>query len=408
MLNRFIVLLVKSTSETLKCLMFFILFIAASEVEYTGKHDIMLIELSGIMFYLLVTASMKFINRNVERKKVVFFALTSISFIFSLIFIKNLKFEYIILSSFYLFAVMVYAVIHYNYDLDELDIFARKYMVSTLICITNMICLQSSKFIEVVKFYFPIYMIVSILYIIQLNILRQYTDSSANAIDEDKNISMFNIISVITVGVSILIFTTGYLKKMWDFLIFITPKLIYIVLKQVSIIIAWIYENIFYKLYVYRFMKKLCESNEVVDTVMLCCSTILFTSFIIVSIYFMLKFRYKTKNKTRKVNFIEMIKSILLFTSDNPGEHIKLKMKKIKNLHIIRKLYIDTVKILDRKGIEYNNLYTPNEFNEVIENSEFKDKNISHIVRLYNELRYGNKDISKEDIVFAHKVKKNL
>lgn len=409
MLNRLIALLVKSISETLKCLMFFLLFIAASEVEYIGKHEIMLIEVSGIVFYLLVIASMKFINKNIERKKVFFFVLTSISFILSLIFIKNLKFEYILLSSFYLVAVMIYAVIHYNYDLNELDMFVKKYVVSTFICTTYIICLQTSKFMEAIKFYFPIYMVVSILYIIQLNILSQYMDSSANAIDKDKNISRFNIISVVTVIVSILIFTTGYLKKMWDFFIFITPKLMYILLKDVGMIMARIYENIVSRLHVYKFMKKLCESNEIVDNIIFYFSTILFMSFLMVIIYFIITFRYKTKNKIRKVNFWEMVKSILAFTSDNEQrEALKVKMQKIKNLHVIRKIYIDIVRILDRKGIEYDNSYTPNEFNAVIQKSEFKDKNISHIIRLYNELRYGNKDISKEDIVFAHKIKKNL
>lgn len=433
MFNRVCCLIIRGVTETLKCLNFLILFLAITCFAYSGKTAFDLIAISGFTLYILTTISIKFINKNSTKKNLIFFISMVLSFIISFAIIKHVPRSYKPFSLLYFLATVLFASFHYNNAIDDLDAFIKRYAISTLILTVNVFFMQSSSYFKVIKPYFYLYIIMSIIYIAQVNVLEKYGSLSVNIINENKNIIRFNAMTITVTIISILTLTTNVFKRIYHFASYIIETLLYIFLKPLSWLMIWLHDswlsknskNILEKLKKYednkniqKNMEELQEeikvnANNYDNTTLLFITkliiSIIFIAIVCIIIYAIYKKVMAIQNQAINLDVLDGEQRRFVFKKAKSEKVKEIKSKEtIKDLHIIRRIYIDVIEILKSKGISYKNSYTPNEYNSVIENTEFKSKDVGHLINLYNKLRYGNKPISKEDISMASKIKENL
>lgn len=432
MLNDLTGVLVRGVTETLKCMNFLILFIAAIGLEYSGKRDFRLIAIVGVVLYLSITITIDYLNKNNKGKGIKYVIAIIIETIIAILILKNIPWQYKPYCIIYFLAIIFYATIHYDREFYEADSFLKKHAVSSLIIFDYFIAISSLKYFEVAKIYFLCYMVMSIIYIIQLNIMEQYRDISANLVNENKNIKRFNVIAIFITISSCLIFITDFFKGIFDMAYHLIQKLLYTflilfepIMYRIAKIITLSYvekhrmdeeaskQNNKEKLLEEMMKNKEAQKNFVynnptVSIVIKVILIIVFVTLICALIYIIYrKFMMNSALKDCSIDSLDSEERSFVFKKDKVQKEKKNK-ENLKDLHVIRRIYIDVIKILKTRGVEYKNSYTPNEYNSLIENTSFKSKNISELVNIYNSLRYGNKIISKEDINKAYKIKENL
>lgn len=434
MFNNLTCLLVRSVTETLKCLNVLILFLAILGLNYSGKESFRLIGVSGVVLYVLTTATIKFINKNNKDKNIKFFISIVLDFIISFAIIKNVPWDYKPYCVLYFLGIILFASLHYGNNIEDVNGFIKKYAYSTLFFLTFVLLMQGQEYFQVTKIYFPLYMIMSILYIMQVNILEEYNDVSANLINEDRNIRRFSIVSIFITVMSVCIFTTDFFKKIYYFVSHIIETLVYIIYQPVSWLMIWFYQKFLinateqHKKFIEsrasdENKKKLLEEslkqellkkeaiyeNKVAVIIIKVFIIAMFIGLVCFLIYIIYKEVMKIKIKHIQLDTLDGEERSFVFKKDKSGKTKgKRNIGDLKDLHVIRRIYIEVIKILKSKGIEYKSAYTPNEYGSVIQNTDFKSKNVDELVNIYNNLRYGNKTISKEDVNKAYKIKDNL
>lgn len=434
MFNKIIFLLVRSITETLKCLNFLIAFIMTIGVTYSGKNDFKIIAISGVILYILTTLSIKFFSNNNNKsfkKNIVFFASLAINLSIAFIIINSIFWEYKVYCMIYFFIIILYATIHYNNDVEDMNHFIKMYIYSVIITLFVMFLIQGGDYKEVVKIYTLYYLIMSVIYIIQVNLLQEYNYCDGILVNEDKNIRRFNIMSaIITVSTSVL-FITDLFKKGYNLFIYVIENITYMMMKCLGFIMIFLYEigidenkarelarqseektnkNIIKGEKQDELIMEMMNKEGYSSTSITVAKVVIFIIMLII-IGTIIYLVYKKINNI-KINAINMEEldgeeRSFVFKKDKNG---KAKRKKInlKDLHVIRQIYIEVIKTLKRRGIEYKNSYTPNEYNSFIGSTEYKSKDIDKLTNIYNGLRYGNKAISKDDIDIAYKIKENL
>lgn len=434
MFNKIIFLLVRSITETLKCLNFLIAFIIVIGVTYSGKNDFKIIAISGVILYILTTFSIKFISNKDNKsfkKNISFFVSLAINLSTAFIIINSIFWEYKVYCIVYFFIIILYATIHYNNAVEDMNHFIKMYMYSVILTLFVLFYTQGGEYKEVVKIYTLYYLIMSVIYIVQVNLLQEYNYCNGILVNEDKNIRRFNIMSaIVTTGTSVL-FVTDLFKKVYNLFGYVIENITYLIMRALGTIMIFLYEIGIDENKVREIARRQEENGnknpikgdkqdelimemlkkEGYNSTSITVAKVVIFIILLIIIGTITYLVYKKINniKINAINREELDgeERSFVFKKDKNGK-VKRKKTNLKDLHVIRQVYIEVIKTLKGRGIEYKTTYTPNEYNSFIENTEYKSKDIDKLTNIYNGLRYGNKAISKDDIDIAYKIKENL
>lgn len=296
------------------------------------------------------------------------------------------------------------------------------------------------------KSFFPIYVGASLSYFATINLERVYNKKNTNSLNKSKNIRIVNLISNSVILVFLVSTLTGFFgiwKKVFSSNIVkglggILQKVAEVVLYPIVFLTSRLAELIFRKADLLR-LKRLNigkTPEEIEETVNETISTrpqiiidIIFTiakwGTIFLIIYIILFYIIKAINNKvlyKNIEDEEEEKEFILSSKDVPGR-MKKSFKKLfsdiaelfsksnenfLNLHIIRRIYIDTILILKDEGYKFKNHQTPNEYLFSLEQSKYVDTGIGELTKVYNDYRYGGKEPTKEELEECARVKKNI
>lgn len=421
---------IRGITETTKCFIFFSLCIAIIGLQYSGEGDFHLIAIVGVVLYLIATITIDYLSKKNKGKGIKYILAIIIEILIALLLVKNIPWQYKPYCILYFLFIVFYATIHYDKSFYESRFFLIKYLYSSFV----MLCLFlgfTLKSFPVIKSYLLFYIIMSIIYLMYLNIMDEYRDVSANLINKNKNLKRFNIIAVFITVSSYLIFITDFFKRIFDIAFYLVQTLFYQIIIHVSPIIYWLSNKIVSneaKLKELASKGSIDENSKLLDemqknqqldasmvydnpTVVIVIKVILLVAFIslICGLMYITYRKFITTYKIEEcdIDSLDGEERSFVFKKDKV-EKEKKKKSNLKNLHVIRRIYIDVIKTLKGRGIDYKDFYTPNEYNLFIQSTNLKYKNVGELVNVYNRVRYGNKNISKEDIDKAYKIKENL
>lgn len=421
---------IRGITETTKCFIFFSLCIAIIGLQYSGEGDFHLIAIVGVVLYLIATITIDYLSKKNKGKGIKYILAIIIEILIALLLVKNIPWQYKPYCILYFLFIVFYATIHYDKSFYESRFFLIKYLYSSFV----MLCLFlgfTLKSFPVIKSYLLFYIIMSIIYLMYLNIMDEYRDVSANLINKNKNLKRFNIIAVFITVSSYLIFITDFFKRIFDIAYYLVQNLFYQIIIHVSPIIYWLSNKIVSneaKLKELASKGSIDENSKLLDemqknqqldasmvydnpTVVIVIKVILLVAFIslICGLMYITYRKFITTYKIEEcdIDSLDGEERSFVFKKEKIEKERKKKIN-LKNLHVIRRIYIDVIKTLNGRGIDYKDFYTPNEYNLFIQNTNLKYKNVGELVNVYNRVRYGNKNISKEDIDKAYKIKENL
>lgn len=294
----------------------------------------------------------------------------------------------------------------------------------------------SSNYIICFRKYLGIYFIIGFSSLARLNLVEQYEQNNQISINKDKNIVRVNIISLIIIGVSVMAVSSQYLKKS---LIFVFTKLVYFFVN----VFGWIFNLLFsdkfqkikeiepkYKIvseeegfiaaagrifgdlkeeikdYVPREVREITATGVKIGIFILVIAIIIISGYVI----------YKKLNRKTKIekDFILEEEKDFIFSLDDIKDSFRNIADKLqdvlkdKKLHPIREIYIGCVSKLNDKGIKYRKSYTPNEYSDVIKKESLQENGFDTITAFYNNMRYGNKEITEEQIAMAKEIKDKI
>lgn len=395
-------LFIEAVRKTLICLILFILFLEMTDVSYKGTKELNSLFFSGVILYLLIILLIKFLFNRTKLKLINSFVSIITLLCISYYILSKIIFEYHRFYIFYLLAIMILAILSFKQEDNSIIAIRDKYILSFLLLITLLWSIKN--FAQAIKIYFPLYLIMCLLSFIHEKIFKEYNDATANIINEKRNKEVFNLSLVFLSSVIIIFFTTDFYNNVFFYMKSFFSRALYFILKPISKIV-----NLFYKYVLYKAVNWGGDPGELINPVSVIIIWIVVGWCILLFIYSII---LKKNIKLRKEYFgiWDSIRDRFISCMEKLGGSAigEGKRDAINNLHQIRKIYIDLVKILNKKGIDYDKSYTPNEYEEIIKNTELKDTDISEIIKIYNEVRYGNKNVSKEDIWRAYKIKNNM
>lgn len=284
-------------------------------------------------------------------------------------------------------------------------------------------------YLMLIKKYLLVFIVLSILQLMRLNLTTVYEGVNINTINKSKNILRFNILSIVIVSlILILVFTNyfgfGNLNYVIDLL-----KRIYQIFGKVIITVmyplAWLLAKIS-KLLNLSFPEREDNSETEVEEskmqdmydqegslniepILMVLKWSVFIIIGLVIIYIMYKKIRNIYISNKSTSSKDMEKEFVLSKRDikkgikkrfNQINNIISKYMEgnnLKNLPVIRRLYAEKVIKLNKQGYEYKKHYTPNEFKDYI-NSKKEEKSLELLTKYYNSARYGNKNITKKEI----------
>ncbi|MGO1367966.1 MAG: hypothetical protein ACTHVE_05040 [Senegalia sp. (in: firmicutes)] len=273
--------------------------------------------------------------------------------------------------------------------------------------------------------YIIIFIIVSFIYSIRLNLYNAYLDN--NAINKSKNLKIFNVLSniiIIFIMLIILYFSFGISNmelvktKIYPVLEFVINPLIFIV----SILYKF-FKKIFpdFKLKETpqenslnlensdnNLLEENIEQNEIAQVVLNYLGYFLVAFIIATLVYIIYRISKNIDSGEKSNDNIIVEEKEFIFNRKNIINNIKNKFKKNtnnntnKNMHIIRLIFIDISNSMIQKGYEYKKNFTPREF--IFQNKKDLEKT-KEFIDTYEKVRYGKKSIGEEDMMKIYKYK---
>ncbi|SCG83644.1 hypothetical protein DW1_2077 [Proteiniborus sp. DW1] len=295
------------------------------------------------------------------------------------------------------------------------------------------------------KSFFPIYVGATLSHFALLNLESVYNNKKVNSINKNQNMRIVNLISYLMVSIFLVFTLTGFFG-LWERIFFsnifkgfgvVIQKAVEVVLYPIVLLITKLVELIFKKSDLSRLKQlnvgktpeeiekianeTLSSKNQVIIDRAFSIVKLLVVGLIIYVILFYLIKAIKNKVLYSNLEDEEEEKEFILSYKDIP-----IKMKKsfrkifakiselflenssVLNLHIIRRIYIDTILTLRGEGHEFKNHHTPNEYLSLLENTKYINTGIYDLTKVYNDYRYGRKEPTEEDIEECLRAKKNI
>jgi len=293
---------------------------------------------------------------------------------------------------------------------------------------------------------FVIYVGASLSYFAALNIEKAYNKRASNTLNKVNNIKIINLISNFLILLFLIFSTTGlfgFWKRLFSTNVFrvlsvIFNKAIEILLYPIFFLISKLGELIFKNgdfSILERLnsgetpseIEKIAEESLSPKSQIILEKVFLFIKWIIIVLvlYIIIRYIIKAINNMRspKMDDEGEEEKEFITSPKDIAERMKETMKElmhsltnlfskpddnVSRLHIIRRIYIDTILILKEEGHEFKKFYTPNEYLLTLEETKFKDSGIEELTRIYNDFRYGLKEPVDEEVSKCIEIKNNI
>lgn len=324
---------------------------------------------------------------------------------------------------------------------------ARNSFVAKIVFIICMIIFlnifaEDSITLQKLKMFFIIYVGVALSYFATINLENAYNRKYTNSLNKMENIKIINMITTIIILIILLFTVTGFFG-IWDKVmssnIVMTIgntllKIIEIILYPIVLIIMKIAEKIYRRGNFSEldglnttegiegtedFIRE--DLSPAAEAVLTTLFNIIKWTILILIIYLIIRQIIKAINRKALISNEEddEEKEFILTPKDIRNKikkslnNIVINVKRIfskpnSELPIIRRIYLETILILEEKGFKFSSYFTPNEYLSTLEDSKFKNANITYLTETYNDCRYGNKEPTEENIDNCIKIKKDI
>lgn len=428
-----------------KCVFIMLLLMIMDGVKYITPKQIDNIFLYSLMIYIAIHLLLgKLSNHNLNKatKMLISAVIIGVSIIIPIAFINSKWDMYTFILSINFLAVSLKSVISAGRGVEKdrevnmflysigifIFIFIIMFLFSTIIDPIYLVC---------TKKYLGLYFITGLMSLARLNLVEEYEQSNSISINKDKNIVRVNIISFVIIVVSVISVSLEYVKRFANYLL---EKILYLVVKIFGAIFQKVAGKNFdvikgkvqesakpvnrprQELYLgEKGVKELAE--EIKDYIPKQVKQfsaehgtliISIVAIILIIVIGYIIYRCINSKQTKKEGILLDEEKDFMFSLNDLKDSFRNIADKIqeslnnKKLHQIRRIYIQCVLKINEKGIKYKNFYTPNEYKDLIIKGTSESRGFDTITKFYNDIRYGNKEVTEEQINTAKKIKDKI
>lgn len=428
-----------------KYIFIMLLLMIMDGIKYITPKQIDNIFLYSLMIYIAIHILLEKLckyNLNKAIKILISVVIVGLSIIIPITFINSKWDMYTFIVSINFLVVSLKSVISAGRGLEK-DREVNKFLYSVGIFIIIFIIMFSfSKIIDPIylgcgKKYLVLYFVTGLMSLARLNLVEEYEQSNSISINKDKNIVRVNIISFAIIIISVISVSLEYVKRFANYLL---EKILYLVVKLLGAIFQKVAGENFdiiknkaeeaarptvrakEDLYLgEKGVKELTEEikdyiPKQVEQFSADHGTLIITIVIIILLVVIGYIIYRSINskQTKKQGGLLDEEKDFMFSLKDLKDSFRNITDKIqdslnnKKLHEIRRVYIQCILKLNEKGIKYKKCYTPNEYKDIIMKGSSESKGFDIITKFYNDIRYGNKEVTEEQINTAKKIKDKI
>lgn len=454
-LNSLSAILIKSFYEVLRISLLMLAFVTLILLDSEGSHMVDKIILIGYLNYI-ASATFTFIMRKKGRgifapeKSVPIIAIFTI--LLSIFFLMKSYPITIKMAALIFFPLLWQKGSNYKLEWNEGEQAKRTFLISTGILAFHIFMLFTLDshllYHEIINIYFPLYVLVGLMYMNIVNLNSVYGKNYTNAINKDTNISRFNIISATIVIILMGLILTRFLG-LWESNFFLDSlRSLRDGFAEVLVIVSYPLGRVIFAFLIRfrrwaqqlnggdnsqeenlgeesdefideEFMEQEFVMDEGVSTILTYTLWIVLAAIALYTIYKLYKHLKKgfedekdgSGNEERE--FILSLSDILdgfkkPFTNLFKGMKKSLNNNYFNELHEVRKTYILMVKELINLGFNREDFHTPNEYLSSVERQGYDKSELRLLTKLYNKVRYGNKELSDVEIANIHEIRNKI
>lgn len=305
--------------------------------------------------------------------------------------------------------------------------------------------MQNFVFIyKITEVYLPIYFIIQILYFARSSLLNAYRGKNINTINMTRNVRIFNIISsLITLTILLLIMTNFFgagdfkiVSGAMSFILKVIEKVLRIVFYPVLLLLSKVAQLVSKKLDKYSdlFEKTLSSfgdrldsrhdelffiENPIVNLIFVFIKWTIFAVLVFFILFFIFRkmkdispYKVDEIEEGEEKDFVLTIKNVKHILNKRVknliSKIVNRKTNDLGSLHIIRRLYIEVILKLNKKGYRFERCDTPNEYLSNIDDNRYVNAGLNKLTQYYNEVRYGRKEIKSSSIAECVNIKANI
>lgn len=313
---------------------------------------------------------------------------------------------------------------------EDLVMYRNKFILSLIIIlILTLITFglgASDWYFNILSKYLISYIAISIIFLARTSLIEAYNKKYSNSINKNRNILVFTVLSTAIVLLIVLLTSTDFfgLGEVWvvDYISNLIVNLLSIIIYPIILLLS----NIVIKFREYILTKNPVTispkgdlaimqqfyTEEYKDSIAIKAIEILKWVIILVLFALILYYIYKAfkelyfevQDEEKEWEDREFILSVNDIKKGVKNQMVNLisKIKRVfkktngfNELPIIRRVYLETILKLSKRGFIFKNYFTPNEYLSQITDKKYIDAGLDILTDYYNEARYSNNKITK-------------
>jgi len=458
-LNNLSAMLIKSFYEVLRISLLMLAFITIVFLDIEGAYKIEKIILISYLNYI-ISAGLTFIIGKKDKgvlapEKIIPIVAIMTVLVSIFVFMKSFPVPYK-MAALIALPMLWKRGSNYRIHKDGIEQTKRAFLISTVVLFIYLYLLFTLNshvlYSDIINVYFPLYIIVSLLHTNMINLSTAYEESYSNSINQDENISKFNLISILVSIILMGLVLTRFFG-LWESNFFLNSlKSIRDGFAEVLVIVSYPFARVMYFI-IFRFRKWIQQFNSVDDNeennvegevdevtddefideefvddyvmdeglakAFTYISWILMAAIGLFIMYKLYKYLKKglldDKNKigNEEREFVLSFNDILEgfkkpFRNLFEGMTKSLNKNYFKELHEVRKTYILMVKRLINLGFNRKSFHTPNEYLSSVKGQGYDKSEFTTLTKLYNKVRYGKKELSDVELDNVLEIKSKI
>ncbi len=401
--------------------------------------------------FFISFAFSKLPNKHLKLRYIMFFLSIIVSFFTSFFFIDNQEILIRLISFIVYFFLWKKGIENYIDD-EDIETINNSIVISIILFLVTGSLVFFFRFslwyFSEIKLYLIFYFIITFLYLARTSIIDAYNKKMARTVNKKTNIFIFNCISTINVtffslavlsnffGLGNLAFFNSIGNAFYNFIGKLLMKLLYPVISIFAKLSEAIKES--FNINILKSFQNMKENTEDISQIMdfkdqynetigdliinFTKWFVLIVGFIVIAYLIFINIK-RLYSRTKEVDTADGEEKEFILTAEDIKKGFRKKLNELfsklsseakKNynnetkLPIIRRIYLDVITMLSKKGYEYKKYYTPNEYADLFDGNELHSSELGTLTNYYNKVRYGNKKLDEKEIDEASSIKNKL